>query len=256
MFKRFGGWQGRLWRRSFLRHLHAALRKNWPNDARAIVRATSREATQIYDASPKPDPGRKGHMIVNLCSLVLAAYRVVHAKTSDSSLAFRVVQQTMEMNFRAPIMWMLRLYLTLYRDPVAKFSRMDFIKRGRKTYGTSMVFDQEHTPDGIDMLVRRCSFHQFFADHGVPGLTLAVCNWDRNWMDLLNDSKRPIRSERPSTISTGGDCCRFRFIRDDDKRHATPNDAVLSALSQQDSDSDSSVTLHQITLTPSSPTPV
>ena len=233
MFKRFGGWQGRLWRRSFLRHLHAALRKDRPDDARAIVRAVRREAALIYDASPKPDPGRKGHMIVSMCSLVLASYRVVQAKTGDSSLAFRVAQQTMEGTFRTPVMWMLRMYLKLYRDPVAKFSRMDFAKRGRKTYGTSMVFDQEQTSDGIDMLVRRCSFHQFFADHGVPGLTLAVCNWDRNWMDLLNDSARPVRSERPSTISTGGDCCRFRFVRDNDKHDSPPNDAVLVALDQK-----------------------
>jgi hypothetical protein len=233
MFKRFGGWQGRFWRRGFLRQLNAALCKFRPDDAGAIVRATRREAAQIYDATPKPDPGRKGHMIVNMCSLVLAAYRVVRERTGDSSLAFRVAQQTMESNFRTPILWMLRVYLKLYRDPVARFSRMNFVKRGRKTYGTSMVFDQEQTSDGVDMLVRRCSFHQFFADHGVPGLTLAVCNWDRNWMDLLNDSGRPIRSERPSTISTGGDCCRFRFIRDDDKHDRPANDAVLVALAQQ-----------------------
>jgi hypothetical protein len=108
---------------------------------------------------------------------------------------------------------------------------MNFAARGRKMYGKSMQFDQEHTADGIDMLVRRCSFHQFFVDHGVPGLTLAVCNWDRNWIDLLNGSSRPIRSERPTTISTGGDCCRFRFIRDGEKGEHDTNDVVITVLS-------------------------
>jgi len=200
------------------------------------VTAARRDAKSIYDASPKPDPGRKGHMIVNMCSLVLAAYRVVQAKTGDGRLAFQIVQETMETTFRAPVLLMLRMYLTLWRDPVGKLARLNFAARGRKTYGKSMQFDQEHTADGIDMLVRRCSFHQFFVDHGVPGLTLAVCNWDRNWMDLFNGSSRPIRSERPTTISTGGDCCRFRFIRDAEKGEHDTNDVVLSALSLHEVD--------------------
>jgi hypothetical protein len=231
MFKRFGGLPGRFWRRSFLRQLRRYLRARVPADADELVRAIGRDARAIYEASPKPDPGRKGHMIVNMCSLVLATYRGVQAKTGDGRLAFQVVQETMETTFRAPVLLMLRIYLTLWRDPVGKFSRMDFVARGRKTYGKSMHFDQEQTADGIDMLVRRCSFHQFFVDHGVPGLTLAVCNWDRNWMDLLNGSSRPIRSERPTTISTGGDCCRFRFIRDPEKDKHESNDVVLTVLS-------------------------
>jgi hypothetical protein len=36
--------------------------------------------------------------------------------------------------------------------------------------------------------------------------------------------------ERPSTISTGGDSCRFRFIRDHDKRGVEPVDVVLVQL--------------------------
>ena len=171
-------------------------------------------------------------MIVNICSLVLAAYRGAHAKTNDGRLAFQVVQETMKDTFRAPLLLMLRIYLALWRDPVVKFTRMNFATRGRKKYGTSMQFDQEKNVDGVDLLVRRCSFHQFFVDHGVPGLTLAVCNWDRNWMDFFNSSSRPIRSDRPTTISTGGDCCRFRIIRTPNKGQHDPNDVVLKALSE------------------------
>ena len=232
MFKRFGGIPGRLWRQSFLGHLRSHLRATRLGDVDAIVREVRREATSIYEASHKPDPGRKGHMIVNMCSLVLATHRVIDARANDGTLAFRAVQHTMEATFRTPVRVMLWLYMKLWRDPVGKISRLNFAKRGRRAYGKSMVFDQEHTADGVDMLVRRCSFHQFFVDHGVPGLTLAICNWDRNWMDLFNDSDRPIRTERPTTISTGGDCCRFRFIRDPDKEDVPLNDAALGALHQ------------------------
>jgi L-2-amino-thiazoline-4-carboxylic acid hydrolase len=248
MLKRFGGVPGRIWRWSFLRHLRRALVIARSDDIESAIRATRQQAALIYEASPKPDPGRKGHMIVQMCSLVLAAYRVVHAQTGDPVVAFRVVKDTMESTFRAPVLLMFRAFLKLYRDPVGKLSRMELADRGRKAYGTSMIFDQEETPDGVDMLVRRCSFHQFFSDHGVPGLTLAVCNWDRNWMDSLNASKRPVRSDRPTTISTGGDCCRFRFVRDPVKPAARADDAVLTALSSPAPHNPDHVVVHRITL--------
>ena len=94
MFKRFGGLPGRFWRRSFLRHLRRHLRARLPADADDLVKAVGRDARAIYEASPKPDPGRKGHMIVNMCSLVLATYRGVQAKTGDGGLAFQIAQQT------------------------------------------------------------------------------------------------------------------------------------------------------------------
>jgi hypothetical protein len=65
---------------------------------------------------------------------------------------------------------------------------------------------------------------------GEPSLTVLICAWDRNWMDLIDQSPRPVRTERPSTISTGGDCCRFRFIRDAQKSGKEPNDVVLVQL--------------------------
>ncbi|MBI4586916.1 MAG: hypothetical protein HY717_23130 [Planctomycetes bacterium] len=33
-------------------------------------------------------------------------------------------------------------------------------------------------------------------------------------MDEVEASRRPIRIERPTALSTGGDHCSFRFIRD------------------------------------------
>jgi hypothetical protein len=248
MLTRMGGLRGWFWRSNFLRRLRSTLDAIRPHDRAVIVEDTRREAVSLYEQRITDDLDRKGHMIVTMCSHVLAAYRAVLSRTGDAALAFKVVQQTMESTLRTPLLWMLRVFLKLYRDPVGKLSRMDFVERGRKGYGKTMEFDEEHTPDGVDMLVRRCAFHQFFVDHGVPGLTIAVCNWDRNWMDLLNESKRPIRSERPTTISTGGDCCRFRFIRDPDKRERDADDVVSDALAQQSQNRDGPAVTYQITL--------
>lgn len=50
-----------------------------------------------------------------------------------------------------------------------------------------MQFDQEETLDSVELLVRRCAFHQFFVEHGEPALTRVFCEWDRNWMDIVNE---------------------------------------------------------------------
>jgi hypothetical protein len=93
-----------------------------------------------------------------------------------------------------------------------------------------MEFAEEKTDDAVVLVVRRCAYHQFFIDHGEPALTPVLCMFDRVWMEIIDRAPRPIRTERPSTISTGGDSCRFRFIRDHNKRGVEPVDVVLVQL--------------------------
>jgi hypothetical protein len=230
MSKRLGGLKGRFWRHCFLRCLRAQVRLIAGNDAERWSKEARWQAEEIYRSRAATELDRKGHMIQMMCSHILAAYRVVREHTGDGTVAFNVVKEAMERTLRRPMNFMVWLFLKLHRDPVGKLSRRNFAEFGRRSYGDTMVFDGEYGENHVDMLVRRCAFHQFFVDHGVPGLTLALCNWDRNWMQLLDDSKRPVRAERPSTISTGGDCCRFRFVRDGSK-DATPTvDIVLDSL--------------------------
>jgi hypothetical protein len=46
-------------------------------------------------------------------------------------------------------------------------------------------------------------------------------------MDVLDRSPRPIRTERPTTISTGAARCQFQCIRDLDKTGKAKNDVIL-----------------------------
>jgi len=230
MSKRFGGLQGRYWRHTFLRRFCAQVQPIAGPDAGRWTKEARRQAEDIYETRTTAELDRKGHMIQMMCTHILAAYRMVREQTSDATLAFGAVKEAMEQTLRRPMNLMVRAFLKLYRDPVAKLSRMNLAAVGQKNYGDTMVFDEEHGENHVDMLVPRCAFHQFFVDHGVPGLTLTLCNWDRNWMQLLDDSNRPVRAERPSTISTGGDCCRFRFVRDGGKGAPPVVDIVLDTL--------------------------
>ena len=93
-----------------------------------------------------------------------------------------------------------------------------------------MEFAEEKTNDTVVLVVNRCAYPKFFVDHGEPALTPVLCMFDRVWMEIIDRSSRPVRMERPSTISTGADSCRFRFIRDHDKRGVEPVDVVLVQL--------------------------
>jgi hypothetical protein len=199
-------------------------------DMKALESDIKRQAQALFADRVDSLPDKKGRTVLAMCSLVLASYRSLKERLDDPTLAFDTVRLTFEQTYAKPMQWSYRLWLRMFRDPVAKLQGMSMAKYGRRMYGKSMEFVDEKTDDGADMLVTKCAFHQFFVDHGEPSLTLLICAWDRNWMDVLDQSARPVRTERPSTISTGGDCCRFRFIRDADKSGKETNDVVLVQL--------------------------
>jgi hypothetical protein len=70
--------------------------------------------------------------------------------------------------------------------------------------------------DTFKMRAERCFFNDFFARHGNPLLTTAVCAWDANWMRAVDPVVSGLRAERTSLMSLGDDACRFRVVRTGD----------------------------------------
>jgi hypothetical protein len=175
-----------------------------------------------------PDP--KARVIRAYCSLLLAAFREIRAETEDAAYAYDFARTVFQQTLERPWRWLIKLWLWFARDPVGFLSRWSLARLSQRSYGASMEFAEEKTDDTVVLVVRRCGYHKFFVDHGEPTLTPVLCIFDHVLMDILDRSSRPVRTERPSTISTGGDSCRFRFIRDQDKRAAEPVDVVLVQL--------------------------
>jgi hypothetical protein len=174
-------------------------------------------------------PDKQARMIVGMCSLVLAAYRELCAGGLDSKEASEVARRAFFRTYQTPTRLMTRVMLSLSRDPVKALARRSLKAMSEKMYGASMEFDQEVTPESVDLIVNRCAFHQFFVDNGEPHLTPIFCGWDRNWMDVVDASRRPMHTERPTTISTGADQCRFRLVRDDSRDRKPPEDVILNS---------------------------
>ena len=229
---RFGSIPASIWCRGFLKHLRSA---SGPLvcDARVLEGDIKRQTQRLFDDRVSSLPDKQGRVILAMCAVVLAAYRQLKDEVGDAHAVYEIVRTAFQRTYAAPMQWYFRLWLFLFRDPVARMRNRSMVKPIERMYGASMTFAEETTADSVDMLITRCAYHQFFAENGEPSLTLMFCAWDRTWMDVVYGSSRPIRTERPSTISTGGDCCRFRFVSDHDKAAATQVDVVLDELEAQ-----------------------
>ena len=218
----------------FIRNCRRELRRKAPgaelSDADLLVARIRDHTQQVFDRSAMALPDPQARVIYAYCSLLLAAFREFRAETGDAAGAYAFAGKVFQQTLERPMRWLIKLWLWLVRDPVGFLSRWSLLRLFQRNQGTSMEFAEEKTNDTVVLVVNRCAYHKFFVDHGEPTLTPVLCMFDRVWMEIIDRSSRPVRMERPSTISTGGDSCRFRFIRDHDKRGVEPVDVVLVQL--------------------------
>jgi L-2-amino-thiazoline-4-carboxylic acid hydrolase len=218
----------------FLRNCRRELQRKAPGaglpDADLLAARIRDHTQQVFDASVAALSDPQARVIYAYCSLLLAAFREFRAETGDAAGAYAFARTVFQQTLEGPWLRLIKLWLWLVRDPVGFLSRWSLARFFQRNQGTSMEFAEEKTDDAVVLVVRRCAYHQFFKDHGEPAPPPVLCMFDRVWMEIIDRSPRPIRTERTSTISTGGDFCRFRFIRDYDKRGVEPVDVVLVQL--------------------------
>ncbi len=196
MSKRFGGLQGRYWRHIFLRRFCAQVRPIAGGDAgRWSQRSATREAEAIYDARTTAEPGSQraydpDDVLAHPGGVPRGArtYRRRHGRVwrseggdgadvaqADESHGPRVSQAVSRPGGQA-------VEDELHHAWPPQLWRHRWCSTRRRASGTwTCSCGAAH-------------FTSSSCDHGVPGLTLTLCNWDRNWMQLLDDSNRPVRS--------------------------------------------------------------
>lgn len=231
MSRSFGDMGADLWRRGFLHHWHREVALVLPGSEKRVVERTTEAARERFDTRRNTVPDRQGLAIVATCSLILAAYESLLAEKVERAVAYEAVRQAFLATYRTPIRLMTRVLLTMSRDPVRSLSEGSFLRRVRQAFGRTMGFDQVDAPDRVTLVVTGCAFHRFFVEEGQPLLTRIVCEADRSWMDTANASRRPIRMERPRTLSTGGAQCEFVQVRSSERSNAG-TDVVLTLRSE------------------------
>lgn len=212
-----GRWlMGRLAPRDLFEGIERFLRLESPerqDELLARIRARTRELQQA-DADMPVDGPSKG--MLALTSAVLAAYETLLPLFGDDErrtilflqhVVGAVARRPFEIAFEA---------LGRRDDPLGAIERA--CRREAPFHGA--YFDIAYERQGADtfeMRAERCFFLDHFTRHGLPRLTTVLCAWDANWMRAVDPAVSGLRAERTSLMSLGGDACRFRVVRTDDR---------------------------------------
>jgi hypothetical protein len=185
-----------------------------------------RDAAEIARRHAAPDaPGR---FIVAGCALVLASFQEMVAGGVSREDAYEVVRRAVLASYRGPMTLVGRGYRLVFwfsRDPVRALDRLTprAIRWGPRVFGQAMTFDSSVDEGRVEWHVTRCPFHDFYVAEGEPLLTRVFSQLDLLWMEEASRSRRPIGAERPETLSTGGERCRFCFVRTADSGAPVPD---------------------------------
>ncbi len=203
-----------MWRRGFLRALKREVRFLLPSETEQVMMAVREDAQSIFDKHSHEARDPQGMMAIGLPALVLATHRELIARGVSQSVAFEVLRRSYRSTFESQMRWLTRLEVFFLRDPV-KFYERNFIPILNSYFGKSFTWDKKRTDAGWALVATQCGVWDMFSAEGAPELTRLICEWDRNWLNVLDRSRRPIATRRTMTLSTGGSHCEFHFDRAD-----------------------------------------
>ena len=201
-----------LWRRQYLKTLKCEVRILLPDETEQVLTVIRDNAQGIFDKHSHKAPDSQGMIAIGMPALVLATHRELIARGISEDVAFEALRRTYRSMYGAPMRWMTRLELLLVRDPV-KFYEKHFIPFLNSYFGKSFTWHKKTTDSGWALVGTKCGFWEMFAAEGAPQLTRLICEWDQNWMNVLDRSRRPIAMRRTMTLSTGASHCEFHFDR-------------------------------------------
>lgn len=209
----FGTLRARAWQWAFLRHLRHEVAALVPDDPSRVVSEAAAMAQQSYARAHDGVPDRAGVHVLRASALVLGSYHALRRAGASDAAAYEAVRRAFRATWRTPTTLLVKLVMGLVRDPVGALSHRRYLSVLRAAFGSGADFQQRVAEGQIDLIVTRCAFERFFAEHAEPRLTQVVCEWDHNWMDVMSTSRRPVQLNRPMTLSTGCEQCTFQHIR-------------------------------------------
>jgi hypothetical protein len=166
---KFGSFMAKAWARSFLAHCRAEMKPVLADSKSRAMRISDNAAALFWNREPSL-PDKQTKALIASCCLVLAAYRELRGLLGEAE-AYELVRNSVYCVYQKPMRFLVRAWLWLTRDPLKRLRGNRWRNQSRRMYGAGMQFDQEETENSVDLLVRRCAFHEFFLEHGEPELT-------------------------------------------------------------------------------------
>jgi hypothetical protein len=159
------------------------------------------------------DPSRKWQV---LSWSVLLAYRALRSFTGQEK-ALSILRTVLSRQFRKHTQsYMETRFGITQQKPGEAFERIaeNYKARGESVFGSGFTYVQAvQDPRRSHTHISRCLFNDFFRAHGAPEVTSLFCALDTVWADELDQPHYRVRFERPTTLATGSDACRFQFSK-------------------------------------------
>ncbi len=107
-------------------------------------------------------------------------------------------------------------FLNKSEDPFSDIVAIS--KQKEEEYGKTFSFYRKQDDNKAYLLeVKKCFYCKVLKLNKADELMPIFCDFDTNWMMAINPEKHKFKFDRPETIGTGGNVCKFYFTRIDSK---------------------------------------
>lgn len=197
----------------FRRRLRARLRTFGATVASALTREVFARAEMLVETNRHRIADRASGSHLRMCAAVTATYQVLRSHAETASTSLDIAREAFLTTGAKGPDWMMRLLPKLVRDPF-RFTVNVSKKKQAAYYGCTFERVVEQDDDeAYRMTVTRCFYHRFLVDHGVAELGSAFCEKDFDWARAIRPETHRFAFDRPTTLLTTGDPCRFEMRR-------------------------------------------
>lgn len=161
----------------------------------------------ISESKLAKDPVTLSHQVFAAC--VISSVEQWQSSGMDRSAAKSTVREAILGHGRQTKAIAVRLTGWFSRDPFTAFARYTE-EQTPKAYGPTFEFGFEQDEAQFASVVHTCGYRTILPRHGAEDLIDLFCAWDMAWIEALPKS---IQFERPTTLASGGNSCRFEFKR-------------------------------------------
>ncbi|MGQ0619596.1 MAG: L-2-amino-thiazoline-4-carboxylic acid hydrolase [Panacagrimonas sp.] len=225
--KPFATIEAKLWRWRFLSGLRRELGKLGLD--KALVGRIDQAARAICEQEQGYIPDRKGVAVLAICALALATHRELSKAGVIQASTDNVIRGAFHASFSSPTRAFVKIVMAFSRDPVALLGRVKLSEVFVGIFGIGFEFEDRLTENGVELRATKCWIFEFFSRHGEPALTSRMCEWDKNWMKPIQESRHGVTVARTVTMAASGTPhCEFHFKRSE-KKHSTFFDIAVVA---------------------------
>lgn len=152
----------------------------------------------------------QSHEHLHTTSLVIAAFEELK-KVFDVKLTLEIIKYAF-VDSLSFITYETEQFLNKSKNPFKDIVKIS--KQKEEMYGKTFTFHRKKDDDEAYLLeVKKCFYCKILKLNKAEKLMPIFCDFDTIWMNAIDPKKHKFRFDRPETIGTGGNICKFYFTK-------------------------------------------